>query len=38
MPRLELGDCLSRMEGLDDGILDLVVTSPPYGNLRRYPP
>jgi site-specific DNA-methyltransferase (adenine-specific) len=31
-----LGDCLERMAELDDGLVDLTVTSPPYDNLRTY--
>lgn len=29
-------DCLRGMEGLEEGSIDLVVTSPPYDNLRTY--
>lgn len=29
-------DCLRTMERMDSGILDLVLTSPPYDNLRTY--
>lgn len=35
-PVLMLGDCLERMAELDDGCIDLTVTSPPYDNLRTY--
>lgn len=31
-----LGDCLERMSGLEEGSIDLIVTSPPYDNLRTY--
>ncbi len=30
------GDCLERMKEIDDGSVDLTVTSPPYDNLRTY--
>jgi len=30
------GDCLELMKELDDGCVDLTVTSPPYDNLRTY--
>ncbi len=30
------GDCLEVMKDLPDGSIDLVVTSPPYDNLRTY--
>jgi site-specific DNA-methyltransferase (adenine-specific) len=30
------GDCLELMQSLDDTSIDLVVTSPPYDNLRTY--
>lgn len=30
------GDCLERMTEIPDGSIDLVVTSPPYDNLRTY--
>ena len=33
---LYLGDCLERMKEIPDGSVDLVVTSPPYDNLRTY--
>ena len=29
-------DCLEGMKQSDDGSIDLVVTSPPYDNLRTY--
>jgi site-specific DNA-methyltransferase (adenine-specific) len=31
-----LGDCLERMKEIPDASVDLVVTSPPYDNLRDY--
>lgn len=30
------GDCLELMKNLDDGCIDLTVTSPPYDSLRTY--
>lgn len=30
------GDCLDRMKEIEDGSVDLTVTSPPYDNLRTY--
>lgn len=30
------GDCLELMQDIPDGSIDLVVTSPPYDNLRTY--
>ncbi len=30
------GDCLEKMKDIPDGSIDLVVTSPPYDNLRTY--
>jgi len=30
------GDCLEEMEKMEDGSVDLTVTSPPYDNLRTY--
>jgi len=30
------GDCLDKLKTLDDGSIDLTVTSPPYDNLRTY--
>jgi len=35
-PWLMLGDCLERMKEIPDASVDLVVTSPPYDNLRDY--
>ncbi len=31
-----VGDCVEFMAGMDEGIIDLTVTSPPYDNLRDY--
>jgi len=38
MAKIELiqGDCLEAMKGIEDGNVDLTVTSPPYDNLRSY--
>jgi len=36
MIRLMQGDCLERMAEIEDGSVDLTVTSPPYDNLRSY--
>lgn len=36
MLKLKFGDCLQRMRDIPDGSVDLVVTSPPYDNLRTY--
>ena len=33
---LHLGDCGQIMESVDENSIDLVVTSPPYDNLRKY--
>ena len=33
---LHLGDCLDVMQGIPDGSVDMVMTSPPYDNLRTY--
>ena len=30
------GDCLEKMEDIPDGSIDMVLTSPPYDNLRTY--
>jgi len=30
------GDCLEKMKEIEDGSVDLTVTSPPYDNLRTY--
>lgn len=34
--KLMLGDCLERMKEIPDGSVDLVVTSPPYDDMREY--
>ena len=31
-----VADCVEFMHGMDEGIVDLTVTSPPYDNLRHY--
>ena len=36
MLNLQQGDCLEKMESMEDGSIDLTVTSPPYDNLRSY--
>lgn len=38
MPNTTLiqGDCLERMKEIPDGSIDMVLTSPPYDNLREY--
>jgi DNA modification methylase len=36
MTELINGDCLEKMKDIPDGSIDLVVTSPPYDNLRTY--
>jgi len=36
MNTLLYGDCLEVMKDIPDGSIDLVVTSPPYDNLRNY--
>jgi site-specific DNA-methyltransferase (adenine-specific) len=33
---LRQGDCLEVMKSIPDGSVDMVVTSPPYDNLRSY--
>ena len=30
------GDCITEMQKMESGIIDLTVTSPPYDNLRTY--
>ena len=30
------GDCLEVMKDIEDGSIDMVITSPPYDNLRDY--
>ena len=34
--KLYHGDCLEVMRGMEDASIDLIVTSPPYLNLREY--
>lgn len=34
--QLMLGDCIKGLRSLEDGAVDLTVTSPPYDNLRSY--
>lgn len=34
--RFLLGDCLEQMQKIPDGIVDMIVTSPPYDDLRTY--
>ena len=38
MPKIELiqGDCSEKMKDITDGSIDMVLTSPPYDNLRTY--
>ena len=38
MPDIKLiqGDCLEKMQDIQDSSIDLTVTSPPYDNLRSY--
>ena len=33
---LRLGDCLEHLRKMEENTIDLVVTSPPYDNLRKY--
>ena len=33
---LKHGDCLELMKEIPDGSVDMVLTSPPYDNLRSY--
>ena len=33
---LMFGDCLERMKEIPDGSIDMILTSPPYDNLREY--
>jgi len=30
------GDCIEILNSMDDSIIDLTITSPPYDNLRSY--
>lgn len=34
--RFYVGDCLKLMCRIPDGAIDMVITSPPYDNLRDY--
>jgi len=34
--KLMQGDCLEKMQDIQDSSIDLTVTSPPYDNLRTY--
>ena len=34
--KLILGDCLEKMQRIKDNYIDMVLTSPPYDNLRSY--
>lgn len=34
--KLHLGDCLEVMNDIDDNSIDLVITSPPYFNVKKY--
>jgi len=36
MINLILGDCLEKMKNIPDKSIDLILTSPPYDNLRNY--
>ncbi len=36
MINLIQGDCITEMQKMESGIIDLTVTSPPYDNLRTY--
>ena len=36
MNKIIHGDCLKEMKKIDEGSIDLVLTSPPYDNLRDY--
>lgn len=36
MSRLLLGDCVEKMKDIDPESIDLVITSPPYYNLKEY--
>ena len=33
---IAVGDCLELMKQMPDGCIDMVITSPPYFNLRDY--
>ena len=34
--KLVHGDCLEEIKNMEDDVIDLTVTSPPYDNLRTY--
>jgi len=34
--KIHCADCIDFMKGMEDKCIDLVVTSPPYDNLRDY--
>ena len=34
--QLYVGDCVDLLGKVDDGVVQLTVTSPPYDNLRKY--
>ena len=36
MNLLHVADCVAFMENMDEGSVDMTVTSPPYDNLRNY--
>ncbi len=36
LDRIILGDCIERMRRMPDGCIDMTLTSPPYGEIRRY--
>jgi site-specific DNA-methyltransferase (adenine-specific) len=36
MINLIKGDCLEKMQDIESGSVDMVLTSPPYDNLRDY--
>lgn len=36
MNKIYQGDCLDRMKAFENGSIDMVLTSPPYDNLRNY--
>ena len=36
MNKIIQGDCLEKLKELEDNLIDLTVTSPPYDNLRTY--
>lgn len=34
--KIAQGDCVNIMQTFDESSVDLVITSPPYDNLRKY--